>query len=98
MADGCSRLAAEIRHTFLVQAHAEIDILVRVLGPFTVQGARIVGADLTERGGQVAIRIEVMGMGMGRAEHLTARLRALPAVLAVGLGWRTQTPALEGVG
>jgi hypothetical protein len=98
MADGCSRPAAEVRHTFLVQAHAEIDVLVRVLGPFTVQGARIVAADLTEREGQVAIRIEVMGMPAGRAEHLTARLRALPAVLAVGLGWRSETPLLEGVG
>lgn len=95
MADGFGP-AAEARHTFLVEAHAEIDILVRVLGPFAVQGARIVGAELTEREGQVAIRIEVMDLAVGRAELLMTRLRALPAVIGVGLGWRAAARVLEG--
>lgn len=88
MADGCLTLAAT-RHTFLVQAHAEIDILVRVLGPFNVQGARIVSADLTERDGQVAIRIDATGMTTQRAELTAQRLRGMASVSSVGLVWRT---------
>lgn len=97
MADVCRPLVAKARHTFLVEAHAEIDILLRVLSPFAVQGARIVGAELSERAGQVAIRIEVVGMAMGRAELVVARLRGLPAVLRVGLAWRNETVALKEV-
>lgn len=97
MADGNAPLVPEVRHTFLVEAHAEIDVLSRVLGPFAVQGARIVGAELSERAGQVAIRIEVAGMAMARAELLVLRLRALPAVVSVGLAWRRETVMLKEV-
>ena len=88
MADGSLHAVGQVRHTFHVEAYAEIDVLVRALGPFAVQGARIVGAELTERDGRVAIRIEVSGMTMARADLTAERLRAMPAVLGVGLGWR----------
>lgn len=96
MADGSFRPADQVRHTFHVQARAEVDILMRVLGPFAVQGAHIVGAELTERAGEVAIRVETIGLRMPRAELLMTRLRGTPAVLAVGLGWFTPAPCVAG--
>lgn len=90
MADGSRHPAAGVRRTFLVIARGEGDILLRVLAPFAVQGSPIVAAELTARAGQAAIRIEVAGMAMERAEHLAERLRAIPAVTSVGLGWRAE--------
>lgn len=97
MADGCGPLLPDVRHTFLVEAHAETDVLLRVLNPFAIQGARIVAAELSERAGQVAIRIEVIGMAMARAELVMSRLRGLPSVLAVGLAWRKEALPLKEV-
>lgn len=87
MADG-SLAPAEDRRTFLITAQAETDILMRVLAPFAVQSARIVAADLAERGGQVTMRIEVMGLCPIRADTLADRLRGMPAVVEVGQVWR----------
>ncbi len=90
MADGSRHPGADVRRTFLVLARGEGDVLLRVLAPFAVQGSPIVAAELTACAGQAAIRIEVAGMEMGRAEHLADRLRSIPAVTSVGLGWRAE--------
>lgn len=90
MADGSFSPGLGGRRTFLVTGQDEADLLLRVLAPFAVQGARIVAANLTVEAGQAAIRIEVAGMDMGRAQHLAERLRAMPAVAGVGLGWKAE--------
>jgi len=87
VADG-SNLAALRRRTFLIEARPQADILLRVLGPFAVQGAQIVLMEAAQDAGRTSIRIEAAGIGTELAEHLVERLRAMPAVLGVGLGWR----------
>lgn len=87
MADG-SHLAARQRRTFLIEARPQADVLLRVLGPFAVQGAQIVLMEAAQDAGRTSIRIEAAGVGIELAEHLVERLRAMPAVLGVGLGWR----------
>jgi hypothetical protein len=93
MADGFVS-ASEPRRTFLVQAQPELDILLRVLSPFAVQGAQIVAAEMVGHGPRVAIRVEVRGLPLARAELLCERLRAMPSVLGVGLGWRAEAQAV----
>lgn len=97
MADGWTAPPDEARRTFLLVVEAGTDTLLRVLAPFAVQGARIVAAELLEQGARTTIRIEVAGLAMARAEHLAERLRAMPAVRSVGLGWRAgQSAAAAG--
>lgn len=86
MADG-SLVPAE-RRTFLIEALPQADILLRVLGPFAVQGARVLVMESEQRAERTSIRIEVGGMDAGTAAHLVDRLRGIPAVRAVGVGWR----------
>ena len=76
------------RRTFFVEATQGDDVLLRVLGPFAVQGAEIAEMTATEGGNGVSIRLEVAGLSQARAEHLAGRLRALAAVTGVALGWR----------
>jgi hypothetical protein len=77
------------RHCFVVEALDAPDTLVRVLTPFAVQGARLTGVVLDPAPGALAIRIEADGLDSKRADTLLRRLRGLPAVTAVALGWRT---------
>lgn len=91
MADG-SRFAAPHRRTFLIEARPQADILLRVLGPFAVQGAQIVQLEAAQDAGRTTIRIEAAGLGAELAGLLVERLRAMPAVIGVGLGWRAMAP------
>ena len=77
------------RRLYLVEADAAPDALLRVLGPFAVAGAQVTAIELTEQETRHALRIEAKGLTAGGAEHLGAKLRALPIVRSVGLGWRT---------
>lgn len=86
MADGASPPPG--RRTFLIEARAGRDILLRVLGPFAVQGAEILMMEAAQGAERTSIRIEAAGLGEGAAQHLVERLRAMPAVTGVGLGWR----------
>lgn len=95
MADG-SLPPAEARRTFLITAQAQTDILMRVLAPFAVQSARIVAAELAERGERVTLRIEVAGLCPTRADTLCERLRGMPAVIEVGQLWRAGRSAAVG--
>lgn len=89
MADGVFPPLASLRRTFLIEARGRGDVLLRVLGLFAVQGAGILTIEAAQGPEQISIRIETGGLGEGAAQHLAARLRAMPAVAGVGLGWRS---------
>ena len=72
------------RHCFVVEAVEAPDTLVRVLTPFAVQGAWL--ASVVLDGGR--IRIDVDGLDDRRAETLLQRLRGMPVVTGVAIGWR----------
>lgn len=74
--------------TFLIEARPEADIVLRVLAPFAVQGAQILSLAAEQRPSATSIRLEAGGVGADVAGLLAERLRAMPAVTAVGLGWR----------
>ena len=76
------------RHCFVVEAADEFDALVRVLTPFAVQEARLANVTLDQGPHGLRIRIEADGLSSQRAETLLQRLRGMPVVLGVAIGWR----------
>ena len=86
MADGA--FAPVVRRTFLIEAHPRSDIVLRVLGLFVVQGAELLAVEALQGAQRTSIRVEASGLAEGVAQHLVERLRATPAVIGVGLGWR----------
>jgi hypothetical protein len=83
------------RRTFLIEAHPHHDLLLRVLGPFAVQGVEILKVDADQNPARITIRIEAGGMAPEAASLLADRLRAMPAVTGVGLGWRVEMSHLS---
>jgi ribosomal protein L15E len=81
------------RRTFLIEAWPEADIVLRLLGPFAVQGAEILTLEAEQGAACTRVRIEARGLPADTALHLVERLRAMPAVQAVGLGWRAAAAA-----
>ena len=79
---------ADRLHTFVVDVHEEADTLIRVLGPFAVQEARIMGIRLDPGPAGLSIAIEASGVTPERAELIARRLGGLAAVRCVGHGWR----------
>ncbi len=88
MADGVSSPPAPARRTFLIEARSGADVVLRVLGPFAVQDVDILAMEAVQDLGRIAIRIEAAGLAETAAQCLADRLRAMPAVTGVGLGWR----------
>ncbi len=86
--------AAQRLHTFVLDVHEEPDTLMRVLGPFAVQEARITGIRLDPGPAGLSIAIEASGMSPERAELIARRLDGLAAVRRVGHGWRSIPYAL----
>lgn len=78
-------------HTFVVEAAAGTDVLLRVLGPFAVQEAVITDIRLDHRAGGLSIAIEAAGVSEARAALIGRRLEGLAAVRRVGRGWRAAT-------
>jgi hypothetical protein len=76
------------RHLFLIECPDDPDALVRLLGLFAVQQARLLTVAANAAAGRLAARIEVEGLSQDRAHHLCLRLRALPLATTVSLGWR----------
>lgn len=74
------------RHEFHIEADPDLDALLRILGPFAVQGAAL--ADVRHAQTQEAAWsvIEVIGLDPERAELLRLRLSQIPSVRAVRLG------------
>lgn len=87
------RHTAHRRHCFVVEAVEAPDTLVRVLTPFAVQGAQLASVALDALDGAVRIRIEADGLDTERTETLVRRLRGLPPVTAVAVGWRATVAA-----
>jgi hypothetical protein len=76
-------MASPEHHEFRVEADAVVDILLRVLGPFAVQGAEL-AAVTHERSGEDAWAVlEVVGLAPERAEFLRLRLAQIPSVRGV---------------
>lgn len=76
------------RHCFVVEAADEFDALIRVLTPFAVQAAQLTSVTLERGPHGVRIRIEADGLSTQRADTLVQRLRGMPVVLGVAVGWR----------
>jgi hypothetical protein len=76
------------RHVFLVEGLDAVDALLRVLGPFAVQSARLAEVRFEVENGRIAVRVEAEGLSQDRADCLRRRLQQLPVVTAVSLGWR----------
>ena len=79
------------RHILLVEGverEPTADALLRVLGTLAVQQVQLIEVRFTTTGGGFAARLEIERMSLQRVEHLARRLRQLPAVTAVSLGWR----------
>lgn len=82
-------MSSSRRHCFVVEASEAPDTLVRVLTPFAVQGARLASVVM----GEGRIHIEVDGLDTRCAETLLQRLRGMPVVTGVAIGWRQAADA-----
>lgn len=91
MADGVFSSPASVRRTFLIEAQRRGDVVLRVLGLFAVRDVEILMIEAAQGAELTSIRIETGGLAESAAQHLVERLRAMPAVTGVGLGWRTMT-------
>jgi hypothetical protein len=80
-------------HRFAIRAGDLPDTLVRVLGPFALRQARLVAVDHVIREGDAMVNLIVTGLGEGEAEHLRARLLAMPFVHTVQVSGTTQPAA-----
>ncbi len=79
------------RHILLVEGierDPPADALLRVLGTLAVQQVQLIEVGFTTTGGGYAARLEIERLSLQRAEHLAQRLRQIPSVTAVSLGWR----------
>lgn len=77
------------RHTFVVEAAGEPDVLLRVLGPFALQEATITDLRLDRQANALRLFIEASGVGDDRAALIARRLERLAAVRGVAFGWRS---------
>jgi hypothetical protein len=87
MADAVHPAADAVR-LFLVETTAAPDALLRVLSVFAGQQVAPASVAFTSGPRCGSVRIEVQRLDAIRAERLSARLQAAPAVRAVSLGWR----------
>ena len=79
---------SEPRCTFLIEAAPQADILLRLLAPFAVHSAPVLFLRAEQAPDRVAVRLEIGGGDLALAERLAAKLRAVPHVRSIGLGWR----------
>jgi len=75
------------RYVFLVEGPDEVDLLVRILTPFAVAGAKLVAVEFSAADNRAIARLETEGLSQERAEHLCRRLGCAPAFTRVGFGW-----------
>lgn len=81
------------RRLFLIEGLDADDALLRVLGVFAVQQARVQAVAFTVADGRFALRLEAEGLAEQRTRHLRVRLETLPQVASVSMGWRGGLPA-----
>ena len=74
---------------FIVEAPDTGDALLRVLGCFAVQQARLVDTRAVVDGARLSMRIVAQGLSPGRVEQLRRRISELPLSATVSVGWRS---------
>jgi hypothetical protein len=70
-------------HEFRVEADAVLDVLLRILGPFAVQGVELSAVNHERNGESAWTVLEVAGLAPERAELLRLRLAQIPSVRGV---------------
>ena len=75
------------RYVLLIEGVDPGDALLRVLGLVSVQQARVTALTFDRRAHRFHAKLEVEGLGVQRAEHLSRRLAQLPVVESVAFGW-----------
>jgi hypothetical protein len=76
------------QHLFILESRNDDDALLRVLGCFAVQQARLVETRAVADGPMLSMRIVARGLSPSRAELLRRRLCELPLAAQVSVGWR----------
>ena len=67
-------------HEFRVEADAVADVLLRILGPFAVQGAELAAVSHERIGEDAWTVLEVAGLAPEQVELLRLRLAQIPSV------------------
>ena len=80
--------AALDQQLFLVETPDTGDALLRVLGCFAVQQARLVETLAVVDGARLSMRIVAQGLTPNRVELLRRRISELPLAATVSVGWR----------
>ena len=86
-----TEVAAEAKldeQLFIVDAPNSDDALMRVLGCFAVQQARLVDTRAIVDGTRLSMRIVAQGLSANRVELLRRRISELPLAATVSVGWR----------
>ncbi|RAK52482.1 hypothetical protein [Phenylobacterium deserti] len=73
---------------FLVEMEDGADALLRALGPFPAQGARVARMAMEVSGDIARLEVEANGLDEERAAYLRTRLQQLASVRSVAAGWR----------
>jgi hypothetical protein len=92
MANAAAVAAPPWARLFLVETSQAQDALLRVLSVFAVQQVALASVAFAGGPDGGSIRIEARRLSEAQAEHLSARLRSVPAVRGVSLGWRSAPP------
>jgi len=75
------------RYVFLVEGLNEADLLVRILTPFAVAGAKLAALEFNAGDDRAIARLRVDGLSQEKAEHIRNKLECAPAFTRVGFGW-----------
>ena len=75
---------------FIVDAPDSDDALMRVLGCFAVQQARLVETRAVVDGARLSMRIVAQGLSASRVDQLRRRISELPLAPTVSVGWRSK--------
>jgi hypothetical protein len=78
---------------FIVETSDSGDALLRVLGCFAVQQARLVETRAMVDGERLSMRIIAQGLTPNRVELLRRRISELPLAASVSVGWRSKPAA-----
>jgi len=77
-----------MKRLYLIEGVDVVDALVRVLGLFAVQQARLSNVEFTAHEGRMTLKLEAEELDVDRADYLHRKLQLLPLVTSVAMGWR----------
>ena len=75
------------RYVFLLEGIESGDALLRLLGVVCVQQAQVLELRFHRSGERFDAKLDIAGLGVQRAEHLSRRLAGLAIVKDVSFGW-----------